>query len=190
MENSNKLKQFPLLITLIIGMSGWLINYLITNVKEKPIIEFTVEQKLIDDEIQYSYTFENISSTKIFKDIIISFHSKPRCDLTKITGEPITDFGNDNIQFISLRDLHTLDNTTIIDLNIDHFLPNTKLGTKMKISKTSKIKLSYTGDIPILLTTPTLETFFIKNETIIFFSLLLLYGTIMSFYLLINYKKF
>jgi hypothetical protein len=189
MENPNKLKQFPILITLIIGMSGWLISYLIANVKDKPIIEYTTEQQLIGDTIQYTYTFENISNTKIYKNITISFDSKPRCHFTKKSREPITDFGNDNIRFISLMDLHIKDYTTTIDLNIDNFQPNTKLGAEMKILKTSKIKLTYTGDTPILLTTPTLETFFIKNETIIFFSLLLLYGTIMSFYLLINYKK-
>lgn len=190
MENSNKIKQFPLLITLIIGMSSWLINYLITNIKDKPIIEYTIEQKLIDREIQYIYTFENISSTKVYNDITFSFDSKPRCDLKFEHGEPIRHFEVYSIRFISLEDFNPMNSVTIIDLPISKFQPNTKLGVKLKILKTSKIKLTYTGNIPILLTKPSLETFFVKNETIIFFCILLVYGIIMSFYLLINYKKF
>ncbi len=190
MENTNKLQQFPLLITLIIGMSGWLINYLVDNVKEKPIIEYTVAQKLIGDYIQYNYTFENVSSNKNYDELVFAFESKSRCNLDSKVGDSIFGFNFKSIQFISLEGMEPQAHEKTTDLQVPSFQPNARLDVQFYVSKERKIDFSYTSPVPLLLTKPSLQTFFIKNETTLFFVLLLIYSIIMAVYLLINHKKF
>ncbi len=190
MDNPNKLKQFPLLITLIIGMSGWLINYLISNVKDKPIIEYRVEQKLYGNNLHYYYTFENISSNTIYNELEIIFDSKTRCNEKSIHGEEIKNFYFKNHRFLSLKDItENKKNPYIKKLKIIKFQPGNKLTVFVWIPKKSKIKLTYSSSNPVLFSEPTIETFFIKNETIIFSTLLFIYLLIMSGYLIMNYKK-
>lgn len=191
MENSNKLKQFPLLITLIIGMTGWLINYLVANVKDKPIVEYSIEQKLFKNEIHYVYTFENISSKAVYKELKIIFDSKSRCDEKSRHGQSIKNFYFHNLRFLCLQDIkEDKTDSKIKELLLKKFQPGNKLEVFVWIPIKSKIKLTYTCNDSILFTEPSLETFFIKNETIVFSTLLFIYLMIMFFYLLINYKKF
>lgn len=184
-----KIESFPLLITLILGMTGWLVNHLVDRITIKPLLEYSFVEKSINDSIKkYTYRFENVTNNQKFDSLDLILISKKDNLEKNLIGDSITDFKYSSVKLISNAYLSHVINSDHVQFTIVKMQPKMVAQASFKLKKGSVPVLTYRSQETLSVRESNLETYFLKNETIIMLCLLGVYLSIMLIYIIKNFK--
>lgn len=163
-------KNFPYLLTIIIAIIGFQINYLIKITIETPIVAYElkeISEKTVKGETIKNYECElkNITNNSSFKNIALNFLFKQDIDAEILNPdfEAIPPSALLNVDPKSLNNL-------IVQYKIDHLQPGFKyvftFTTKMKEGESFSPNLYLQSDDTIAIKKKSFSTWLVENQSL------------------------
>ena len=171
------LRNFPYLLTIIIAIIGFQINYLIKIIIETPVVEYelkeTYKETMNGQTIKkFECRLTNITNNSSFKNIVLNFLFPEDIDAEIL---------NPDFKVIPPSALHNVDgpkslNNLIVQYKIDHFQPGFKyiltFTTKMIKGENYSPDIYLQSDDTITIRKKSLLTWLVEKQSLVNFIIL------------------
>jgi hypothetical protein len=161
LANVLKRENFPYLLTIMFAVVAWGITHIVDSLLKAPILEYNVAKQARGKNTTFEYSFTNISRTKQFQDLEISFVLSSNegleflQDSCKIKWIPPLKHGEPAVK-----------EKDTFKFTIPQFHPNCRIKVVMTVSGKGEPTLHYKSNKPesVLLEKGSIYTFIAKNE--------------------------
>ena len=170
--------KFPYLLSILFALLGWSCLHVTDRMLSKPILEYSVDSARNGNSSQYEYLFENLSPDKIYDSVRLSFIlSNPS------RGDFITFFEIYSVTgyiFSPNRKIQFRENAECVLIK---YQPGFKVKVVCKVEGNTFPIIRYYASTPLFIIKKGFETFIVKNETTIFFTLITIWVILITIYL-------